>query len=72
MAGKRIYITIPRRDALLLQRVAMMGQECVGMAARRWVLQELYRELALNGELQEYDAQLAAEERAEVLRGRRG
>lgn len=72
MAGKRLYITIPERDAHLIRRLAMMHAECMGMWARRTILIELYRELERSHDLQDYDAELARAEREEVLHGRRG
>ena len=70
MAGKRLYITIPQRDWHLIRHLAAQAQECPGMWARRVILTALYIDLKRNTELQQYDAELAAQERLEVLRGR--
>jgi hypothetical protein len=70
MAGRRIYITIPERDWYLIRHLAMRSGECQGELSRRWVLQALYSALKRDEELSRYDAQLAQEEREEVLHGR--
>jgi len=67
MAGRRIYITIPQRDADLLRRVGVETGECMGMVARRYVLTALYKRLWLDKELMEYDAEQARLEREEMV-----
>lgn len=70
MAGKRVYVMLPKRDAELLRHLGLESQECVGMIARRFILERLYHHLEVSSELQEYDAQLARQERQELIRGR--
>jgi len=70
MAGKRLYITIPKRDWELMRLWGATNTECPGMLARRWVLETLYRILREDSALQDADAKLAMREREEVLRGR--
>jgi len=70
MRGKRLYITIPRRDYYLVQRYGVLVGQCSGQVARAWVLANLYRLLECESELRDYDAQLAYEERQEAIRGR--
>jgi hypothetical protein len=67
VAAKRVYITIPKRDYDLILRTSALGQECPGQWCRRQVLTALYRQLEVDSDLQDYDAQLAAEERAQVI-----
>ena len=72
MAGKRLYITIPKRDWDLLRRIGTLEGQCPGYVARIYVLSHLYARLGEDTELQEYDQELARQERQEVLHGRPG
>lgn len=67
MAGKRLYVTIHPRDYKLIQRVAMLAQECASMWARRIILTALYEELLASEELRDYNIELAQVEREEVI-----
>lgn len=71
MAAKRVYITIPRRDYDLIRRLATLEGQCPGQWCRLEVLMSLYRALGADKDLQDYDAELTAAERAEVLKGGR-
>ena len=70
MPSKRIYMTIPKRDAELISYVAMRNGECAGMWCRRQVLSCLYGQLQWDTQLQDKDVELARREREELLGGR--
>jgi len=70
MAGKRIYLTIPARDAELIRHLGVETGECIAMLCRRWVLTALYKRLEVDVDLQGYDAEQARLEREELLHGR--
>lgn len=72
MAGKRVYITIPQRDADLIDRLATLKGQCRGQWCRVAVLVALYAALVRDLDLQDYDAELARREREEILHGRHG
>ena len=70
MAGKRLYITIPKRDYELIRTWGLTRAACPGMVCRSWVLETLYHILREDGSLQDVDAELARREREELLHGR--
>lgn len=71
MAGKRLYLTVPRRDYELIRRLAVLTGQLPAVWARTQVLLALYAVLRNDEELQDYDAELAYADRQEVLRGGR-